>query len=139
MTIVRDIPRVGDPAGIAQPDMDAQIHRLPPRIAHVARSMGLGTVTPNGSFRYSRREEAAARAESARRRPQRTRARDFTSADVAERHPDPLDRVEQILFRGALVATELGVMLHQAAQSMKACRLEWEAELIRRAGEGRGS
>ena len=36
------IPRVGDPAGIAQPDMDAQIHRLPPRIAHVARAMGFG-------------------------------------------------------------------------------------------------
>lgn len=149
MTTTRDIPRVGDPAGVAQPDLDAQIHRLPPRTAHVARAMGFGKIHPSGSWRYSLREAEAARAESKRRTSARKGPRQqrgvnvfppsaLSDADLVL-SADRLDRVEQILFRGALMATELGAALHQAAQLMKAGRLEWEAQLLREARQERGS
>lgn len=149
MNTTRDIPRVGDPAGVAQPDLDAQIHRLPPRIAHIARVLGLGKIHQSGSWRYSLREAEAARAESKRRTTAKKRPRQSSGFNILPPNalsgadvilsPDRLDRVEQILFRSALMATELGATLHQAAQLVKARRLEWEAQLLRDARQERGS
>lgn len=149
MNTTRDIPRVGDPAGVAQPDLDAQIHRLPPRIAHVARALGFGQIHPSGSWRYSLREAEAARAESKRRTTAKKLPRQRRGVNIfppsalpdvdLALSTDRLDRVEQVLFRGALMATELGATLHQAAQLMKAGRLEWEAQLLREARRERGS
>lgn len=126
-------------------DLDAQVHRLHARIAHVARALGFGRIAPNGShWLYSRNEETQARAVSASRRKPRHRAkpmlvpqvRTFPARSyVAEMADslDPMDRVEAILFRSALALTQVATELHQAAQLMRGARLEYEKDLSRRA------